>query len=359
MQTTPKAGLAAAFRPHFEKAASGSRLSEEEAREAFACIMQGAVSDIELAGFLVALKARGETVDEIAGAVAAMKTLMTPVTAPEGAIDIVGTGGDAKGTFNISTAASLVLAGAGVPVAKHGNRAVSSKSGAADVLEMLGVTIKMPSERIAQCFERAGVAFLWAPAHHPAMRHAASVRQGLKVRTIFNLLGPLLNPAGTKRQLIGAYSDVWLMPMAEVLKRGGAEHVWAVHGADGMDELSTTGVSRVVELKDGRFCSFEVHPSDAGLPEVRLSDLEGGSPEESAIAMRDLLRGKPGPLRDIVLLNAAAAFIIAGKAASLKEGARLAAASIDRGGAQKALDALILASTDAAAAQPELAADAK
>jgi len=359
MQNTPKAGLAAAFRPHFEKAASGTRLSEKEAREAFTCIMQGAVSEIELAGFLVALKARGETVDEIAGAVAAMKTLMVPVTAPEGAIDIVGTGGDAKGTFNISTATSFVLAGAGVPVAKHGNRAVSSKSGAADVLEMLGVTIKMPSERIAQCFERAGVAFLWAPTHHPAMRHAASVRQGLKLRTIFNLLGPLLNPAGTTRQLIGAYSEQWLVPMAEVLKRGGAEHVWAVHGADGMDELSTTGVSRVVELKDGRLSSFEVHPSDAGLPEARPSDLEGGSPEDCALAMRELLRGKHGPFRDIVLLNAAAAFIIAGKAASLKEGARLAAASIDRGGAQKALDALILASTDAAAAQPELAVDAK
>ena len=176
---------------------------------------------------------------------------------------------------------------------------------------------------------------------------------------MFNLLGPLLNPAGTKRQLIGAYSDAWLMPMAEVLKRSGAEHVWAVHGADGMDELSTTGVSRVIELRGGRFSSFEVHPSDAGLPTARLSDLEGGSPKDSAIAMRDLLRGKPGPFRDIVLLNAAAAFIIAGKTASLKEGARLAAASIDRGGAQKALDALILASTDAAAAQPELAVDAK
>jgi anthranilate phosphoribosyltransferase len=359
MQNTPKAGLAAGFRPHFEKAASGSRLSEEEAREAFTCIMQGAVSDIELAGFLVALKARGETVDEIAGAVAAMKTLMVSVTAPVGAIDIVGTGGDAKGTFNISTATSFVLAGAGVPVAKHGNRAVSSKSGAADVLEKLGVTISMPSERIRHCFERAGLAFLWAPTHHPAMRHAVSVRQGLKLRTIFNLLGPLLNPAGTKRQLIGAYSERWLVPMGEVLKRGGAEHVWAVHGADGMDELSTTGASRVVELKDGRLSSFEVHPSDAGLPEARLSDLEGGSPENCALAIRELLRGKHGPFRDIVLLNAAAAFIIAGKAESLKEGAHLAAASIDRGGAQNALDALILASTDAAAAQPELAVDAK
>ncbi len=351
MQDTPKADLAAAFRPHFEKAAAGACLSEEEAREAFTCIMQGVVSEIELAGFLVALKARGETVDEIAGAVAAMKTLMVSATAPEGAIDIVGTGGDAQGTFNISTATSFVLAGAGVPVAKHGNRAVSSKSGAADVLETLGVTIKMPPERIAHCFEHAGLAFLWAPTHHPAMRHAASVRQGLKLRTIFNLLGPLLNPAGTKRMLIGAYSEQWLAPMAEVLKRGGAQHVWAVYGADGMDELSTTGVSRVVELKDGRLSSFEVHPSEAGLPEARLSDLQAGSSGDCALAMRELLRGKDGPFRDIVLLNAAAAFIIAGRAGTLKEGARLAAASIDDGFAEKSLDSLIAASKDAAPVQ--------
>ena len=359
MQDTPKSDLAAAFRPHFEKAAGGACLCEEEAREAFACIMQGAVSEIELAGFLVALKARGETVDEIAGAVAAMRTLMVPATAPEGAIDIVGTGGDAKGTFNISTATSFVLAGAGVPVAKHGNRAVSSKSGAADVLEKLGVTIRMPSDRIRHCFERAGLAFLWAPIHHPAMRHAAFVRQGLKLRTIFNLLGPLLNPAATKRMLIGAYSEQWLVPMAEVQKRGGAEHVWAVHGADGMDELSTTGVSRVVELKDGKLSSFEVHPSDAGLPEASLSDLQGGSAEDCAVAMRELLRGKHGPFRDIVLLNAAAAFVIARRAGTLKEGACLAAASIDEGRAERALDALIAASRDATFAQPELVVDAK
>ncbi len=354
---TPKADLAAVFRPHLEKAAVGDRLSEEEAREAFACIMQGAVSEIELAAFLVALKARGETVDEIAGAVAAMKTLMVAVTAPDGAIDIVGTGGDAKGTFNISTATSFVLAGAGVPVAKHGNRAVSSKSGAADVLEKLGVTIKMPPERVARCFERAGLAFLWAPTHHPAMRHAASVRQGLKLRTIFNLLGPLLNPAGVKRQLIGAYSEEWLMPMAEVLRRGGAEHVWAVHGAGGMDELSTTGTSRVVELKDGRLSRFDVHPSDAGLPEASLSDLHGGSSEDCATAMRELLRGKPGPIRDIVLFNAAAAFIIAGRTGTLIEGARLAAASIDEGKAEHALDSLIGASSDATSVQAGLMAD--
>lgn len=336
--------LAIKFRPHFEKAAAGEALSEAEAREAFLCIMQGGVSEIQLAGFLVALKARGETADEIAGAVAAMRSLMVPVTAPEGAVDIVGTGGDAKGTYNISTATAFVLAGAGVPVAKHGNRAVSSKSGAADVLEKLGVTINLEPERISACFEAAGLAFLWAPAHHPAMRHAAAVRQGLKLRTIFNLLGPLLNPAGAKRQLIGAYSEHWLRPMAEVLNRAGSEHVWAVHGADGMDELTTTGVSRVVELKGGKIEAFEVHPSDAGLPVASPADLVGGSPEDSAAAMRALLKGKRGPFRDIVLYNAAAAFIVAGKAAGLKEGVSLAEELIDTGRADRALSALVEAS---------------
>ncbi len=336
--------LATSFRPHFEKAASGGALSEDEAREAFLCIMQGGVPEILLAAFLAALKARGETAGEIAGAVSAMRSLMVPVTAPEGAIDIVGTGGDQKGTFNISTATAFVVAGAGVPVAKHGNRAVSSKSGAADVLEQLGVNINIPPERLKACFDKAGLAFLWAPAHHPAMRHAAAVRQGLKLRTIFNLLGPLTNPASTKRQLLGAYSVQWLRPMAEVMNGLAADHVWAVHGADGMDELSTTGVSHVVELKDGTFSSFDIHPSDAGLPTADASELVGGTPGDSAVAMRALLKGKRGPYRNIVLFNAAAAFIIAGRAAGLKEGVALAEASIGEGRAEYALDALIAAS---------------
>ncbi len=333
-----------AFRPHFEKAASGKALSEEEAREAFLCIMQGGVTEIQLAAFLVALKVRGETADEIAGAVAAMKSLMVEVEAPEGAVDIVGTGGDAKGTYNISTASAFVVAGGGVPVAKHGNRAVSSKSGAADVLEKLGVNINLTPDRLAACFEQAGLAFLWAPAHHPAMRHAAAVRQGLKLRTIFNLLGPLLNPAHTKRQLIGAYSEAWLAHIAEVMDRAGAIHVWAVHGADGMDELSTTGTSYVVELKNGKVTSFQVYPSDAGLALAKPEDLIGGSPEDSAAALRALLEGKKSAYRDIVLLNSAAAFIIACRAESLKEGVALAEASIGEGRAKAALDALIEAS---------------
>jgi anthranilate phosphoribosyltransferase len=335
---------AASFRPHFDKATAGAALSEDEARECFLCIMQGSVPDIQLAAFLAALKARGETADEIAGAVSAMRSLMVSVNAPEGAIDIVGTGGDQKGTFNISTATAFVVAGAGVPVAKHGNRAVSSKSGAADALEKLGVNINLPPERLSICFEKAGLAFLWAPAHHPAMRHAAAVRQGLKIRTIFNLLGPLTNPASTKRQLIGTYSPQWLRPMAEVMKRVQATHVWVVHGSDGMDELSTTGTSQVVELKDGTLSSFDIHPSDAGLPTANASDLIGGSPEDSATAMRKLLKGQRGPFRDIVLFNAAAAFMIAGRTANLKRGVELAEASIDEGRAENALDALIEAS---------------
>lgn len=338
--------LAAKFRTHLEKAAAGRSLSEEEAREAFSCIMQGCVSEIELAAFLVALKARGETVEEISGAASAMRELMIPVVAPEGAIDVVGTGGDAKGTFNISTATAFVLAGAGVPVAKHGNRAISSRSGAADVLEKLGVNIKAGPLQVLRCLEKAGIAFLWAPNHHPAMRHAAPVRQGLRMRTIFNLLGPVSNPASTRRQLMGVYSAQWLMPMAETMKRLGAVHVWVVHGADAMDELSTTGPSRVVELKDGKIRSFEIHPRDAGIPEANLADLIGGSPEDSARAMRALLRGEKGHFRDIVLLNAAGAFIVAGKASNLLEGVALAAASIDEGRAEAALHALIEASNE-------------
>jgi anthranilate phosphoribosyltransferase len=331
----------ARFRPHFEAVTSGKLLHQEEAREAFAAIMAGEVSEIELAAFLAALKTRGETVEEIAGAVEAMSDIMVAVDAPDGAIDIVGTGGDAKGTFNISTASAFVLAGAGVPVAKHGNRAVSSKSGAADVLEKLGVNIKLPPTEIARCFKHAGLAFLWAPQHHPAMKNAASVRQALKLRTIFNLLGPLLNPARTRRQLIGTYSADWLGPMAEVMRRKQADRVWVVHGSDGMDELSTTGESTVVELRDGATRTFTVHPRDAGVNTARLSDLVSGTPEGSAKSMRALFDGKQGPFRDIVILNAAAAFVIAGKAKTLEEGAGLAAASIDGGKAKASLDALI------------------
>jgi anthranilate phosphoribosyltransferase len=329
------------FRPYLEKVASGGTLSEEEAANAFDAIMEGGVPEMQLAGFLVAMKARGETVDEIAGAVRAMRGRMRKVSAPSGAIDVVGTGGDVKGTYNISTASAFVLAGAGVPVAKHGNRAVSSKSGAADVLESLGVNLKMTPEEAERALATCGIAFLFAPTYHPAMRHAAPVRQGLRLRTIFNLLGPLSNPAGTKRQIIGVFAEEWLMPLAETMRRLGAEHVWVVHGTDGMDELTTTGPTRVVELKDGELREFEVTPSDAGLETASPESLRCGPAQESATAINALFSGKKGPFRDIVLLNAAAAFIVAGKARSLGEGAELAADSIDSGKAAETLEKLI------------------
>lgn len=328
------------FRPHFEKVASGGTLTEDEAAAAFDAIMEGGIPEVQLAGFLVAMKARGETVNEITGAVRAMRSKMRKVTAPAGAIDIVGTGGDAKGTYNVSTASAFVLAGGGVTVAKHGNRAVSSKSGSADVLESLGVDLGMTPERAELCLQEAGVAFLFAPTYHPAMRHAAPVRQGLKLRTIFNLLGPLSNPAGTKRQVIGVYADAWVVPLAEAMQRLGAEHVWVVHGNDALDELSTTGDTQVAELKDGKIREFTVHPGDAGVGQVALPDILCGPAAESAEAMRDLFAGKKGPFRDIVLLNAGAGFIVAGKASSLVEGAKLAATSIDEGRAAAALEKL-------------------
>jgi anthranilate phosphoribosyltransferase len=329
------------FRPYFETVAGGGTLTEEEAASAFDAIMEGGVPEAQLAGFLVAMRARGETVDEIAGAVRAMRGRMRKVKAPAGAVDVVGTGGDAKGTYNVSTATAFVVAGAGVPVAKHGNRAVSSKSGAADVLEQLGIDLKMTPETAERCLSEAGIAFLFAPTYHAAMRHAVPVRQALKLRTIFNLLGPLSNPAGTKCQLIGVFSDQWLEPLAEVMRRLGAEHVWVMHGADGLDELSTTGASQVVELKDSKITHFEVSPEDVGVKRAEIQELICGTPEESASAIRTLLEGENGPFRDIVLLNAAAALIVAGKASTLKEGAEIAASSIDKGNAAAALAKLI------------------
>jgi anthranilate phosphoribosyltransferase len=340
--TSPESTDAAArFRPHFETVAGGGRLTEEEAASAFDAIMEGGAPEAQLAGFLVAMRARGETTDEIAGAVRAMRARMRKIAAPPGAIDVVGTGGDATGTYNVSTATAFVVAGAGAPVAKHGNRAVSSKSGAADVLEKLRVKLTMTPDEAESCLAETGIAFLFAPTYHPAMRHAAPVRQALKLRTIFNLLGPLSNPAGVTRQLVGVFSEVWLEPLAEVLRRLGAEHVWVIHGADGLDELSTTGISQVVELKGGKLKRFEVAPEDAGLARAKLENLLCGSPDESACSIKALLAGQEGPLRDIVLFNAAAALIVAGKAETLAQGVELAAASIDEGKAAGALEKLI------------------
>lgn len=321
--------------------AAGERLSVDQARAAFNVMMSGDATPAQMGGFLIGLRVRGETVDEITGGAMTMRAKALGVKAPADAIDIVGTGGDAKGTWNVSTAAAFVVAGLGIPVAKHGNRAVSSKTGAADVLGALGVNIDCDIRLIERAIAEAHIGFLMAPRHHGAMRHVGPTRVELGTRTIFNLLGPLSNPAGTRRQLIGVFADHWVAPVAEVMGKLGAEHVWVVHGSDGLDELTTTGPSHVAEFKDGRVRDFQVTPAEAGIETSAIDDLLGADPETNAVRLRDMLAGAPGPFRDIVLLNAAGALIIAGKADNLKDGAVMAAQSIDTGAALAALDKLV------------------
>jgi anthranilate phosphoribosyltransferase len=292
------------------------------------------------------MRARGETVEEIAGAARAMRARAVRVRAPEGAIDTCGTGGDAKGTHNISTCTAFVVAGAGVPVAKHGNRSVSSRSGSADVLAALDVNIECRPETITKCIEGCGLGFMFAPTHHAAMRHVAKARTELGTRTIFNLLGPLANPAGVKYQVVGVFSEAWVEPIARVLGLLGAERAWVVHGADGLDELTTTGISHVAVLDAGRVSTFKVSPKNAGLSEAKPEDLIGGDAAENAAHIRAVLGGNQGPFRDIVLLNAAAALLVAGKAKTLREGVALAAESIDSGKAKGVLEALVKLSHD-------------
>ena len=341
-ETARLADLGAAIR----KVAAGGSLSQTEAAEAFETIMSGAATDAQIGALLMAMRLRGETIEEIAGAARAMRARALPVNAPEGAIDTCGTGGDAKGTYNISTAVAFVVAGAGVPVAKHGNRSISSRSGSADVLTALGVNIECGPETITRCLEECGLGFMFAPAHHPAMRHVAHVRQELGTRTIFNLLGPLANPASTKYQVVGVFAEEWVEPVANVLGLLGVERAWVVHGADGLDELTTTGVSHVAALDAGKIMTFKVSPKNAGLPEAKPEDLTGGDAAENAAHLRAVLQGNQGPLRNIVLLNAAAALLVAGKAKSLREGVALAAESIDSGKAKAVLDALVKLSHD-------------
>lgn len=324
--------------------AAGTPLSREDAARAFDIIMSGEATPTQIGGFLMALRVRGETVDEIAGAVTTMRAKMLAVEAPAEAIDIVGTGGDGSGTYNISSCTALVVGGCGVPVAKHGNRALSSKSGAADVLTSLGVELDLGPDRIAECIRRAGVGFMFAPAHHAAMKHVGPSRVELGTRTIFNILGPLSNPAGTPRQLIGVFAKHWVVPMAEVLGALGSDHVWVVHGSDGLDEITTTGPTHVAELKDGKVTSFEIGPGDAGLPVARPEDLKGGDAATNAAALNALLDGAPGAYRDIVVFNAAAALMIAGKAGTLTEGVQMAADAIDTGKARDCLNALVTVS---------------
>lgn len=328
------------LRPLLGRVAAGHSLSESEAEAAFEIIMSGNATPSQMGAFLMALRVRGETVDEITGAARIMRAKALAIEAPPGTIDTVGTGGDASGTFNISTATALVVAGCGVPVGKHGNRAFSSKSGAADVLAALGVNLDCDMTVVRRCLWEVGICFLMAPRHHSAMRHVGPTRVELATRTIFNLLGPLSNPAGARRILVGVFAPQWVVPMAEVLGRLGAERAWVVHGS-GVDEITTAGATAVAEFKDGRVRQFEITPEEVGLQRVSLDALRGGEPQHNAALMRDLLGGGKGPLRDIVLLNAAAALVVAGRAAELRDGMALAAEAIDSGAATRVLDRLI------------------
>ncbi len=329
------------LKPYIGKVATGASLSRDEAREAFDIMMSGEATPAQIGGFLMALRVRGETVDEIVGAVQTMREKMLPVQAPADALDIVGTGGDASGSYNISTASAFVCAAAGVPVAKHGNRALSSKSGAADVLMALGVNIDIGPELIGRCVEEAGVGFMFAPAHHSAMRHVGPTRVELGTRTIFNLLGPLSNPAGVKRQMTGVFSREWVEPLAHVLKELGSEAAWVVHGEGGLDEITPTGTTWVAELRNGEVRTFEITPEDAGLNRWVFEDLRGGDAEFNARALRSVLEGRRNAYRDAVLMNAGAALVVAGRAGDIRSGAEMAAEAIDSGRASAVLEKLV------------------
>jgi anthranilate phosphoribosyltransferase len=332
------------FKALIAKVATGASLTRKEAASAFDRMMSGEATPSQMGGLLMALRVRGETVEEITGAVTTMRAKMLGVKAPAHAVDVVGTGGDASGSFNISTCAAFIVAGAGIPVAKHGNRALSSKSGAADALQALGVRIDLDPNQVALCIRDAGIGFMFAPAHHPAMKNVGPTRVELGTRTIFNLLGPLSNPASVKRQMIGTFSRHWVEPMAQVLRNLGSESIWVVHGSDGLDEITTSGPTTVAALENDNIRSFEVTPEDAGLPRSKPEALRGGDAEYNAKALLDVLKGKRSAFRDVAILNAAAALIVAGKAQDLKHGAALAAKSIESGEAEGRLDRLIAVS---------------
>jgi anthranilate phosphoribosyltransferase len=326
------------------QAATGATLSREEAALAFDLMMSGEATPSQMGGLLMALRVRGETVDEITGAVSAMRSKMLRVIAPPDAIDVVGTGGDASGSYNISTCAAFIVAGAGVPVAKHGNRALSSRSGAADVLTALGVRIDVPPEHISRCIAEARIGFMFAPAHHPAMRHVGPTRVELGTRTIFNLLGPLSNPAGVKRQMVGVFSKQWVEPLATVLRNLGSERAFVVHGSDGLDEITICGPTTVASLEAGEVRLFEIAPEDVGLKRAKPESLLGGDADHNARALLAVLKGERGPFRDVAVLNAAAALVVAGKAKDLGQGVVLAQKSIDSGEAEGSLERLIVVS---------------
>ncbi len=332
------------FKSLIGKVSTGACLTRAEAETAFETIMSGAATPAQIGGFLMALRLRGETIDEIAGAVAVMRAKMLQVEAPDNAIDIVGTGGDGSGSVNISTTTAFVVAASGVPVAKHGNRALSSKSGAADVLTALGVKIDLPPEAISRCIEKAGLGFMFAPAHHSAMKHVGPARTELGIRTIFNVIGPLSNPAGVKRQLLGVYASAWVEPLAQVLSTLGSEKAWVVHGHGGYDELTTAGNNVIAEVSAGSVRSFTLVPLDLNLPVYPIEALAGGDASANALALRGVLGGDVGAYRDTVLLNAAASFVIADKVGSLGDGLALASEMIDSGKALATLETLVAVS---------------
>ena len=334
------------LKPFIAKIAARQPLTRQEASDAFEILMSGEASMAQVGGFLMGLRVRGETVDEIAGAVSIMREKMVPVDAPEGSIDIVGTGGDGTNTYNISTLAALIVAGAGVPVAKHGNRALSSKSGTADALSQLGVKLDIEPDLISRCIREAGIGFMFAQLHHPAMRHVGPARVELGARTIFNIVGPLSSPARVKKQLFGVYSPEWLIPGAEALRDLGLTSAWVVHGS-GLDEITTTGPSHVAELKDGDIRSFELTPDDFGVETVSLDAIRGGDGSVNAAALRDVLGGAKTAYRDVALCNAAASLIVAGKAKDVTEGMHLASQSLDTGSAARALETLVTISNSA------------
>lgn len=329
------------MKPLIAKAAAGTPLTRAEAREAFQVMMSGDATPAQIGGFLMALRVRGETVEEITAAVEIMREKMLRVEAPAGAIDIVGTGGDASGSYNISTCAAFVAAGAGLRVAKHGNRALSSKSGAADVLTALGVKLDIGPEKISQCISEAGVGFMFAPAHHASMKHVGPSRVELGTRTIFNLLGPLSNPAGVRRQVTGVFARQWVEPLAHALKNLGCEACWICHGEGGFDEIVPSGTTFIAELKDGKVSSFDLTPEQAGLKRAGLDDLRGGDAAHNADALRHVLAGKPSAFRDAAVMTAAAVLMVAGRAADYRAAIGQAQAAIDDGAAERALAKLI------------------
>ena len=331
------------LKPIIGRLANGDKLTRHETQAAFNIIMAGEATNAQIGAVLMALRIRGETEEEFAGAVDAMRALMLPVDAPADAIDIVGTGGDAKGSYNISTCTALVVAATGVKVAKHGNRSLSSKSGASDVLTALGVNIELSPGQISDCIEEANIGFMFAPAHHSAVRHVGPARVEMATRTIFNLLGPMCNPAGVKRQLLGVFAPQWVLTAAKVLQKLGSEKVWVVYG-EGFDEITITGTTQVAELNDGSVRTFEITPNDFGFDVEPEDAIAGGDAKVNAAALREVLDGKPSAYRNMVIMNAAASLVVADKADDLPSGAKLAVEAIDTGKASETLEKLVAVS---------------